>query len=433
STLISGDQEGTAHVTATVGALVAGTEVKIAGPGQPFSITLTATPSSVPVGEQSIITATLYDANGFRVSAGHPISFHVASGSIVPEIAQTDANGQAAAVFTAGGELGVALVEAQAGLGLYASVAITVTPGEPYTVTVAAASPQVEAGCYVPITATVTDRLGHLVQDGTFVTFTTTLGQMTATHTAIHNGRALSELHAGPTTGVAHITAMADNGVYGTIDVQIVPGQAARIALVSDPQTVEVGGQTVLTASAWDAFGNPVQDGSVIDLRADRGTLGFLTGPPVSSRLEVPTQDGQARARFFAPLTPGPASITARAGLMATQGITVAVQPGGPAQLTVTAGAIHVLVGMTTTVRARVMDGLGNPVVDGTVVRFAATLGTVSPREVPTTQGIAETTFFAGSESGDATIGVSVGTLFKIVTIRVRDRMYYLPLASHHR
>ncbi|MCD6291350.1 MAG: S8 family serine peptidase, partial [Anaerolineae bacterium] len=143
STLISGDQEGTAHVTATVGALVAGTEVKIAGPGQPFSITLTATPSSVPVGEQSIITATLYDANGFRVAAGHPISFHVASGSIIPETAQTDANGQAAAVFTAGGELGVTLVEAQAGLGLYASVAITVTPGEPYTVTVAAASPQV--------------------------------------------------------------------------------------------------------------------------------------------------------------------------------------------------------------------------------------------------------------------------------------------------
>lgn len=55
-----------------------------------------------------------------------------------------------------------------------------------------------------------------------------------------------------------------------------------------------------------------------------------------------------------------------------------------------------------TTVRAVVIESAGTPVHNGTVVTFATTLGSLNPPEAKTVNGIATTTFSAGSVSGSA-------------------------------
>ncbi len=431
STLTSGTETGTAHVTATVGSLIATTTVAIVGPGQPFSLTLTATPLTVTVGGgQAIITATLRDVSGLSVAAGHPVTFYATGGVITPTLTQTDANGQATAVFTAGTALGSAIVTATSGPALTDQISLSIAPGEPYTITLIPKALEIEAGAHrVPITAVVTDRLGNPVLDGTFINFATTLGQMTAQRTATKDGKAHSELRAGPSVGIAHITATADNDAQGAVDIQIVPGPVRRLLLSATADSVEVGGRPItITAQGWDAFNNPMRDGTSVHFRTNLGMLGTLNGSPQGDQLEVQAEEGQARVRFFPPGEPGVAYITASAGPTATQTLSITVVPGSPAQLTVTADATYVLVGTSTTVRAEVRDGLGNPVADGTTVHFATTLGEVSPRNAPTVNGIAETTFQAGSEPGNATIGVTVDSLFEVITIRVRGQMYYFPL-----
>jgi hypothetical protein len=72
--------------------------------------------------------------------------------------------------------------------------------------------------------------------------------------------------------------------------------------------------------------------------------------------------------------------------------------------ITVSAGARVLAPNGTTDVTAVVTEEAGTPVQNGTTVRFATTLGRVDPVEVQTRNGIAITTFFAGSDSGVARV-----------------------------
>jgi hypothetical protein len=65
--------------------------------------------------------------------------------------------------------------------------------------------------------------------------------------------------------------------------------------------------------------------------------------------------------------------------------------------------------GGTAEISAIVIEEAGTPVHDGTVVRFSATLGTVDPVEAETRDGVALTTFTAGSTAGTAQIAATSG------------------------
>ena len=60
--------------------------------------------------------------------------------------------------------------------------------------------------------------------------------------------------------------------------------------------------------------------------------------------------------------------------------------------------------GGTTQLTATVLENSGQPVPNGTTVRFTASLGRVDPIEAETSNGVAVATFIAGSESGVAEI-----------------------------
>ena len=65
--------------------------------------------------------------------------------------------------------------------------------------------------------------------------------------------------------------------------------------------------------------------------------------------------------------------------------------------------------GGTAEISAIVIEEAGTPVHDGTVVRFSATLGTVNPVEAETRDGVAVTTFTAGSTAGTAHVAATSG------------------------
>ena len=60
--------------------------------------------------------------------------------------------------------------------------------------------------------------------------------------------------------------------------------------------------------------------------------------------------------------------------------------------------------GESTELTAIVIEEAGTTVHDGTVVRFSSTLGSVSPEQARTDEGIAKTTFTAGAAAGTARV-----------------------------
>jgi hypothetical protein len=77
--------------------------------------------------------------------------------------------------------------------------------------------------------------------------------------------------------------------------------------------------------------------------------------------------------------------------------------PTGSA-ITLSANSSTVPTNGTVGLTAFVMESSGTPVQNGTTVRFTTTLGTVTPSEAQTTNGVAVATFNAGDNSGIATI-----------------------------
>ncbi|MBM3818879.1 MAG: PKD domain-containing protein [Acidimicrobiia bacterium] len=77
--------------------------------------------------------------------------------------------------------------------------------------------------------------------------------------------------------------------------------------------------------------------------------------------------------------------------------------------ITVTAASRVLPFNGSTEVTATVLESGGTPVQNGTVVRFSTNLGSVNPVEVETRNGIAVTTFSAGSASGTADVRATSG------------------------
>jgi hypothetical protein len=77
--------------------------------------------------------------------------------------------------------------------------------------------------------------------------------------------------------------------------------------------------------------------------------------------------------------------------------------------ITISSPAGALAPGATTEVTAFVVEEAGTPVHNGTIVRFAATMGRVEPAEAETVNGVARTTFTAGAASGTARISASSG------------------------
>lgn len=258
------------------------------------------------------------------------------------------------------------------------------------------------------ITAIVTEPGGNAPQNGTNVTFITTLGSIDPVDAQTRNGRATATFFAGSRSGTAAIRAFSGGAETEPIDVSVGGASVQFLSLRVESSSLS-GTTTVIVATALDDAGNPVP-GAPISFSADKGR--FITSATV-----VADNNGEAHVTLATSET---ATVTARtggiAGATVTATITIAapgsialvqISPAPPAPAEVGQPVVFTLTPSTGTFFSEVVVDFG----DGTIQN----LGAVSaPRTIQHTYTRRGT--FTVTARGVTGIGTTaVGTLPVIV------------------
>jgi Bacterial Ig-like domain (group 1)/PKD domain len=151
-------------------------------------------------------------------------------------------------------------------------------------------------------TTTVTAGAGTPVNNGTLVSFTTSLGKIEPAQARTDNGKAIVKLLADGHSGTATITAFSGAATQ-TLDVLIGAAAVARVQVTASPQTLPpTGGTVTITAQAQDQEGNGLL-GVPVSFTTTAGSLGTTS--------VVTDQDGNASTTLT---TTAAATVTASVG-----------------------------------------------------------------------------------------------------------------------
>lgn len=123
------------------------------------------------------------------------------------------------------------------------------------------------------ITATVIESGGTLVQNGTLVSFTTTIGQIDPTEARTRDGKVTVRLVAGTRSGRAVVRAFSGGATSGDLTVDIGGAAAGGINLSANPSVVpSTGGTSTILAVVFDVDGNRLP-GVQVSFTATAGSL----------------------------------------------------------------------------------------------------------------------------------------------------------------
>jgi len=141
------------------------------------------------------------------------------------------------------------------------------------TITLFASSTTLGLNSSIDITATVIESAGTAVQNGTVVTFTTTLGTIEPAEARTNNGKVTVRLLAGTRSGTAEVRAFSGDATTDALKVSVGAAAAANVVLLANPSALPVSGGVVqLTALVNDASGNRLA-GVPVFFAADAGVL----------------------------------------------------------------------------------------------------------------------------------------------------------------
>lgn len=251
---------------------------------------------------------------------------------------------------------------------------------------------------------TSTKGAGTPVQNGTLVSFTTTMGSIQPREARTNNGEVRVKFIAAGASGTAKITAYS-GGAVATLDNLLVGTAAAdHLVVTVNPQTVPAsGGTATVQARVENAAGAGIA-GVPVSFSTTRGTL--------SSTTATTDDNGVATSTVT---TNGEATVTATAG---TKSGTVVVRVGersnlaisGPDSATVGAQASFIITASTTAPITNATINWG----DGTSEDLGTVSGTATRRHTYTASGSYPVTVTGRTPSGDtetAFTSVSVGGL----------------------
>jgi Bacterial Ig-like domain (group 1)/PKD domain len=263
------------------------------------------------------------------------------------------------------------------------------------------------------ITASVLETGGNPVQNGTRVTFTTSLGTISPSEIGTTDGKATVAYFAGTQSGTAVINAFSGSsstssstatGTGGTttttgsgVSILIGAAAATTVVVTASPSSVsQLGGSSVITASVLDANNNGL-GGVPVSFSTDQGSLSPVTATTNTSGLAQTTLTTNQTATVT--VTVGTKTGTAKVTAVAVPTITIA----GPST-TPTAG-------LTTIFTLNVTPGSGSAPIrnvnvdfgDGTNVGLGAASGSVSLPHVYRDSGTFTVTAIATDASGQNT------------------------------
>ena len=247
--------------------------------------------------------------------------------------------------------LGLAAAVASAGCD---KVPLTAPTGS--TVTLFSNTTIVPVNGTADITATVIEAGGTLVQNGTLVTFTTTIGQIDPAEARTNDGKATVRLVAGTRSGRAVVRAFSGGITSGDLSVDIGGAAAGSINLTANPSNVPAsGGTSTLLAVVFDADGNRLS-GVSVSFTSTAGTL--------SSTVVITNSQGEATTTIT---TNRDATVTASTGGSSGEG----GRPPVTATVNITASALPTVSIVVT----------GTPVAD-TATTFTVTAAATAPATV---------------------------------------------------
>jgi hypothetical protein len=177
-------------------------------------------------------------------------------------------------------------------------------------------------------TTTSTTGAGTPVQNGTLITFTTTIGRIEPSEARTNNGQVTVQLITGSTSGLATITAYSGGASAQITNLKVGAGPIKTVTVTSNPQQLgSAGGQATVIASVTDADGAPV-GGVAVTFATDHGSL----SPAIAL-----TDDGGYTTSTLT--TSATAKVTAAAGGVTSSAATVTVSPFGLSAFTASPSA----------------------------------------------------------------------------------------------
>jgi hypothetical protein len=190
-------------------------------------------------------------------------------------------------------------------------------------------------------TSTTSTGAGTPVQNGTLVSFTTTIGRIEPSEARTNNGQVRVRFFAGTQSGTATITAFS-GGASGKLEnLKVGAAAVERVVLSASPQTLPPGGGTsTITARVEDASGLGLS-GIPVTFTTDNGSLNPPTATTDSSGVATTSLNAPRTAKVTASVAGKTADVTVtlnpRTGLTITAP-TTAVSAGLPATFTVGVG-----------------------------------------------------------------------------------------------
>jgi adhesin/invasin len=266
------------------------------------------------------------------------------------------------------------------------------------------------------ITASVLETGGWPVQNGTVVTFTTSLGTVSPAEASTTDGKVTVTFHAGSVSGTAVINAFsgpssttggagATGGTGGTAGgnvgttgtgVTIMVGAAAAttvIATASPSSVSQLGGTSTITASVLDANNNALS-GVPVAFTTDQGTLAPVSATTNASGIASTTLTTNQTATVT--VTAGIKTATARVTAVAVPTITISPPTTTPTAGLITSFAVNVTAGTGAAPIRSVIVDFG----DGQTANLGQATGTITIQHVYATAGNFNVTAIATDASG---------------------------------
>jgi len=246
---------------------------------------------------------------------------------------------------------------------------------------------------------------GTPVQNGTVVTFTTTVGRIEPAEARTSNGSVSVRFITGSTSGTAVVTAYS-GGASATKNINVGTAAVKTVTVTTTPQALAAAGGTAqISAAVTDAGGNPV-GGVPVTFATDKGAINPSTATADSN--------GVATATIT---TTSTAKITATAGTVKSNEATLTVNARGLASFTATPNATSAGVPVTFSVTPTAGANISNVRVDfgdgsGTSLgAISAQQNAVHTYQAAGTYTATATSSDGSGDSGSLSTSVIVGSL----------------------
>ncbi len=212
-----------------------------------------------------------------------------------------------------------------------------------------------------------------------------------------------------PTEGKDTITVRTSGGKEGKVDITLIGPSIASITLTADPESLPAddrSSRSTISAKITLVGGGDAPDGTKVTFTISKGQgdFGKNTDGTALKTVEANTAAGTAVTTLYSSANPGTATIRAEAGGKIDE--TEIEYTPGSVSLVIIPNSILGTGDKTANVTASVKDANGDPVGDGTVIKFSVSpinLGTIDATAL-ISNGEAEAVFHGGKEGGTVEI-----------------------------